>query len=95
MNTPTLTLSRALLRDILVFDVGIDPDALAKGADATLADLGLDSLAQVELTVVLGNRHGIDPVPEAMGTMTFDELAGRLCEVATARSGAGHHSAEK
>lgn len=82
MSHATLTLSPAVLREILVFDVGIEPDALADAAGAALADLGLDSLAQVELGVVLHNRYGIDRLPEAMGTMSLDELADRLCGVA-------------
>lgn len=80
MNHPILALDPTALREILIVDVGIDRDALAEAPpDATLADLGLDSLAQVELGVVLGTRHGIEQVPEAMSAMTFDELVGHLC----------------
>jgi acyl carrier protein len=74
-----ITLDPAELRDILVTDVGIDAEQLAEQPTTSLADLGLDSMAQVELGVVLEARHGVTGIPEHTSTMSFDELAGHLC----------------
>lgn len=82
MTHPTTVLDSGTLREILVTDVGIDSDCLAEQADTTLADLGLDSLAQVELSVVLQNRHGVEQPPDDMRTMSFNQLVARLCREA-------------
>lgn len=47
-------LLRSVMAEVLLLDVdGVRPDASRE-------DAGLDSLAVVELSMVLGRRHGID-----------------------------------
>ena len=71
------------LQEILVSDVGIDPVALAEQPDAVLSDLGLDSMAQVELGVVLHSRHGVTELPEDTHAMSLRQLANHLCGLST------------
>ncbi len=78
LSTNTLT-SDGLL-DILVTEVGIDADAVHGQPEATLADLGLDSMAQVELGVVLLTQHGVTKLPEDANGMSFHQLVGHLCD---------------
>jgi acyl carrier protein len=79
MSQPTPTLNPTAVREILVAYVGIDAQELDEDPHASLAELGLDSLAQVELAVVLRARHGVEQPPEAIGAMSFDELVNSLC----------------
>ncbi len=81
--TPAETvLDPTALREVLVTAVGIDPEQLTQQPQAPLADLGLDSIARVELGVVLQDRHGIGELPEHASTMSFEELARQLCQAA-------------
>ncbi|GIH18582.1 SRPBCC family protein [Rugosimonospora africana] len=59
---------------ILVRNCGLDPDAAASAPTATLAELGMDSLALLELEAVVADRHGAH-VPENAALLTIDELA--------------------
>jgi acyl carrier protein len=52
------------LKSILVNDIGLAEDHIRP--DATLAEAGMDSLAMVELSLVLEKRHSI--------TISDDEL---------------------
>ncbi len=79
MTNTTPALDRTALHDILVSDVGIDRVTLTEQPQATLADLGLDSMAQVELGVVLHSRHGVKELPDDVPTMSFGELADHIC----------------
>jgi acetyl-CoA carboxylase biotin carboxylase subunit len=78
----TTMLNPAALREVLVADVGIDPEQLTLQPQAPLVDLGLDSIARVELGVVLHDRHGVDELPEHTSSMSFEELSGHLCRAA-------------
>jgi acyl carrier protein len=78
-NIGASVLNASALREALVEEVGIDAAELSSQPDAALADLGLDSMAQVELAVVLKDRFGVGGLPEEVATMSFTELAGRLC----------------
>ena len=77
LNAPALDPSA--LRDVLVREVGLDADELAAQPEATLADLGLDSIAQVELGVVLKDRYGVTGLPDETAALSFDELVVLLC----------------
>jgi len=66
------------LRQVLLDDIGIDGKLLAEAPDCSLGDLGVDSIAQVELAVVLHDRFGITAIPEDVSDMSLDELAGFL-----------------
>jgi aromatase len=67
----------AEITSILVRNCGLDPDAAASAPAATLAELGMDSLALLELEAVVADRHGV-PIPENAGLLTIDEIAGLL-----------------
>lgn len=77
--TKTETLDPTTLRRVLVTDIGLDGGQLSDEPQSTLEDLGMDSLAQVELGVVLQGRYGVRDLPEDAATMSFDQLAARLC----------------
>lgn len=47
-----------LLKSVMIEVLLLDADGVRP--DATCVDAGLDSLAVVELSMVLGERHGID-----------------------------------
>jgi aromatase len=67
----------AEITSILVRNCGLDPDAAAAAPSATLAELGMDSLALLELEAVVADRHGL-PLPEGAGLLTIDEIVGAL-----------------
>jgi acyl carrier protein len=67
------------LREILVSDIGLDGEQLCQQPQPTLEELGMDSIAQVELGVVLQSRFGVRAVPEDASTMSLDELTARIC----------------
>jgi aromatase len=67
----------AEITSILVRNCGMDPDAATAAPGATLAELGMDSLALLELGAVVADRHGVQ-VPENAGLLTIDEVAGLL-----------------
>jgi aromatase len=67
----------AEITSILVRNCGLDPDAAEAAPSATLAELGMDSLALLELGAVVADRHGVH-VPEDAGLLTIDEIADLL-----------------
>lgn len=79
MSPHISTLDPIGLHHILVTEIGIDGDLLSSQPETPLIDHGLDSIATVELGVVL-RAHGLhQPVPEDAHDLSFTELAGRLC----------------
>jgi acetyl-CoA carboxylase biotin carboxylase subunit len=78
----TIVLDPTALRKILVTEVGIDAERLTLQPEAPLSDLGLDSMAQVELGVILQDRHSVGGLPAHTSTMSFEELASHLCRAA-------------
>ncbi len=79
MSETAAALAPAALREILVTDVGIDAEELDNLPETALVELGLDSMAQVELGVVLRTRHGIPDLPDDANEMSFTEMAAHLC----------------
>ena len=75
MNSNTQGIRQEELRQILVDDIGIDGQLLAEAPDCSLSDLGVDSIAQVELAVVLQNRFGVTTIPDGVSDMSLDEFA--------------------
>jgi acyl carrier protein len=51
------------LAHILVDRVGLPEDAIPQDTETTFAELGLDSLARVEVVLAIQQDHGI-PVPD-------------------------------
>jgi len=75
MTSNTHAIGQAELRQILLDDIGIDGQLLAEAAYCSLGDLGVDSIAQVELSVVLRDRFGITTIPDDVSDMSLDDLA--------------------
>lgn len=61
------------IRDILVSNAGAPPDAFKEGQEESLEELGLDSLAVLELQSVAKDRFGIE-IPEEALHMTVSEI---------------------
>jgi aromatase len=78
MNRIVQGIGKTELCRILQDDIGIDGQLLAEAPDRSLGDLGVDSLAQVELAAVLRDRFGITAIPDDTIEMSLDELAVRL-----------------
>jgi acyl carrier protein len=76
------------LRQILIEDIGIEAEALSDDPDAALSDLGMDSIAQVELGVVLRGRFGVEELPEDASAMSLAELAGAVRDLPVERAAA-------
>jgi acyl carrier protein len=78
---PTITRPEAyqLVSTLLSAQFEVDPAAIEP--DARLADLGLDSLAAVELFDVLQERTGVPlEIDDADLALTVEELAARLVD---------------
>ncbi|HEX4722674.1 MAG TPA: acyl carrier protein [Pseudonocardiaceae bacterium] len=67
------TALRGELEEILVRAAGVAADTLVTANDECLAELGLDSLAAMELQAVVQNRFGIR-IPDESLEMTLPEL---------------------
>jgi aromatase len=65
------------ITDILVRNCGLDAAAAAAAPGATLEELGMDSLALLELQAVLADRHRAQ-VPEDALRLSIGELADRV-----------------
>jgi acyl carrier protein len=62
------------IEDILVRSAGLSPELLrADTSDATLEELGLDSLACMELQAVLKDRYGVR-IPEESLEMSVPQI---------------------
>lgn len=59
---------------ILVHNCGLDPDAAAANPGACLEELGMDSLAVLELQAVLVDMYQVQ-IPEGSGRSTIPEIA--------------------
>ena len=62
------------LREIITQGAGVAPDVLATADDTTLEDLGLDSLATMEVRAIVENRFTVT-IPEESEQLTVRELA--------------------
>ena len=76
-TTDRRQVTAAAITSILVRNCGLDPDAAAAAPSATLVELGMDSLALLELEAVVADRHGLQ-MPENAGLLTIDEIARAL-----------------
>lgn len=61
------------IKDILVSNAGAPPEAFKEGQEESLEELGLDSLAVLELQAVAKYRFGIE-IPEEALHMTVPEI---------------------
>ncbi|MEV6848452.1 acyl carrier protein [Actinoplanes sp. NPDC051411] len=73
------------LRRILVKAAGVDPALLTDPGDQSLAGLGMDSLAAMELQAVVKTEHGVQ-LPDELLERTVPEVAELI---RTGRTGKG------
>ncbi|MER6520216.1 phosphopantetheine-binding protein [Streptomyces sp. NPDC001553] len=66
------------LRDILVNNLQLDPDCL--GPEARLEDAGVDSLAIVELNMLLAEQHGPEIGEDRLASVTTIGALAQLVE---------------
>lgn len=71
------------IEEILVSSAGASPDQLRSRPGAALEELGVDSLAVLELEAVLADRHGLQ-VPEGAVRMSVGEIVDHMREAAGA-----------
>lgn len=62
------------ITDILVTHCGLDPEIAARAPEASLEELGMDSLALLELRAVVADRYGAR-VPEEAGQWSITTVA--------------------
>ncbi len=62
------------LREILVTSAGLAPSQLDTDEGKTLEELGLDSLAAMELQAVVQQRYGVK-IPDESLEMTVDSIS--------------------
>ncbi|SCL24858.1 aromatase [Micromonospora pallida] len=70
------------ITDILVAHCGLDPDAASDTPAATLAELGMDSLALLELQAVVADRYGVR-IPTETGHLSIPAVADLVAEQTT------------
>jgi acyl carrier protein len=58
---------------ILVTKVGLAPQTLAADPEGTLEDLGLDSLAVLELQIVITKQYGVE-IPDESGDLNVGQI---------------------
>lgn len=61
------------VESILVEKVGLARDALASNPGDTLDELGLDSLAVLELQIVITKQYGVE-IPDESGELSVGEI---------------------
>jgi acyl carrier protein len=72
---PDVTFGLEELRHIMVQRVGLADDAVPQDPETTFAELGLDSLARVEVVLAIQQYLGIRvPDDTAQRVVTFQEL---------------------
>ncbi|WP_019819347.1 acyl carrier protein [Saccharomonospora saliphila] len=65
------------VRRLLVEGAGVDAADLAGGGDRSLVDLGVDSLAAMELQALVQKHHGVS-LPEGSLRMSVPEIAAHI-----------------
>ncbi|HEX4703273.1 MAG TPA: acyl carrier protein [Pseudonocardiaceae bacterium] len=72
-NISTTIGLRRELEEILVRAAGVGHHTLAEAGDSTLEDLGLDSLAAMELQAVVRDRYGVR-IPDESLAMSLPQV---------------------
>lgn len=77
MTVPTSgdgpTTARAEIITILVRNCGLNPETASNASAASLGELGMDSLALLELQAVLADRFGVQ-IPDDSAELTIEDL---------------------
>lgn len=71
MAEPTFTMVE--LMEILIAKAGLPRNAVIDDPGATLADLALDSLAQLQLRAEIADRYGVE-IDDERTDVTFGEI---------------------
>jgi aromatase len=58
---------------LLVKKVGLASETLAANREGTLEELGLDSLAVLELQIVVTKQYGVE-IPDESGDLNVDQI---------------------
>lgn len=58
---------------LLVKKVGLAPESLADNREGTLEELGLDSLAVLELQIVVTKQYGVE-IPDESGELNVGQI---------------------
>ena len=66
---------------LLVKKVGLAPQTLAANREGTLEDLGLDSLAVLELQIVVTKQYGVE-IPDESGELNVGQIVDFINESA-------------
>jgi aromatase len=61
------------VESILVTKVGLAPQTLAADPEGTLEELGLDSLAVLELQIVITKQYGVE-IPDESGELNVGQI---------------------
>jgi acyl carrier protein len=61
------------VESILVTKVGLAPQTLAADPEGSLEDLGLDSLAVLELQIVITKQYGVE-IPDESGELNVGQI---------------------
>jgi acyl carrier protein len=61
------------VESILVTKVGLAPQTLAANPEGSLEDLGLDSLAVLELQIVITKQYGVE-IPDESGELNVGQI---------------------
>jgi acyl carrier protein len=61
------------IESLLVSKVGLAQQVLADNPEGTLEDLGLDSLAVLELQIVITKQYGVE-IPDESGELNVGEI---------------------
>jgi acyl carrier protein len=69
----------AEVRQILITSAGLMPSSFHGTENDSLADLGLDSLATMELQAIVKARHGVQ-IPDEALTMSVPEISAVIRE---------------
>jgi acyl carrier protein len=67
------------VESILVTKVGLAPQTLAGNPEGTLEDLGLDSLAVLELQIVITKQYGVE-IPDESGELNVGQIVDYINE---------------
>jgi len=76
------------LMELLVSKVGLPPEARTEDPEQTFGELGLDSLAFLQLQSELQERYGIELPDERPLAQTIGEIAGAVNERLARNEGA-------
>lgn len=76
-NGGFVLVTRSLVQELLVTRTGADPEIFEHAGGRVLEDLGIDSLAVLELTAVVQEEYSLE-VPEDALQMSVDQIVTHL-----------------